>query len=238
MKGTEEGRSVWMEKVNTKAVKILEVLSVLVIVMAQGCEEGRMEWGTGWRGFWQLMMQSRAEEKLGPYLTGPGLFCTMVNHAKWTRGPWFSVYLGLGPGYGVGLVYHSTPVRSECPSIRVLVKRTTSCYDQKNITVSRRDLPFFTQKENVSTSEDQDTYIEFYFSTRKNICINENDPFPSTIIVNKQINVELSRKKATADNYSNNDNIDETRKCQIAIYCISFQCCCQPPIYNIRRSFE
>ena len=30
------------EKVNTKAVKILEVLSVLMIVMAQGCEEGRM----------------------------------------------------------------------------------------------------------------------------------------------------------------------------------------------------
>ena len=106
----EEERSVWMEKVNTKAVKILEVLSVLVIVMARGCEEGWMGWRTGWRGFWQLMMQGRAEEKGGPYLTGPGLFCVMVNCAKWTWGPWFSMYLGLEPGYGVWLVYHSTPV--------------------------------------------------------------------------------------------------------------------------------
>ena len=105
----EEERSVWMEKVNTKAVKILEVLSVLMIVMARGCEEGRMGWGIGWWGFWRLMMQGRAEEKGGPYLTRPGLFCTMVNHVKWTRGPWFSMHLWPVPGYGVGLVYHSTP---------------------------------------------------------------------------------------------------------------------------------
>ena len=97
------------KKVNTKAMKILEVLSVLMIVMAQGCKEGRMGWGTGWRGFWRLMMQGRAEEKGGPYLRGPGLFCTMVNHMKWTLRPWFSMYLGQGPEYGVGFVYHSTP---------------------------------------------------------------------------------------------------------------------------------
>ena len=43
MKGREGGGEECMDKkVNTKAKKILEVLSVLVIVMAQGCEEGRM----------------------------------------------------------------------------------------------------------------------------------------------------------------------------------------------------
>ena len=34
------GRNLHTEKVNTKAVKILKVLSVLVIVMVRGCEEG------------------------------------------------------------------------------------------------------------------------------------------------------------------------------------------------------
>ena len=52
IKGREgRGRNLQMEKVNTKAVKILKVLSVLVIVMVQGCEERRMEWRMGMRGF-------------------------------------------------------------------------------------------------------------------------------------------------------------------------------------------
>ena len=33
----------------------------------------------------------------------------MKKRAKWTRGPWFNVYLGPGSGYEVGLEYHSTP---------------------------------------------------------------------------------------------------------------------------------
>ena len=51
MKGREgRGRNLHTEKVNTKAVKILKVLLVLVIVMPPECEEGRMGWTMGWRG--------------------------------------------------------------------------------------------------------------------------------------------------------------------------------------------
>ena len=47
-----------------------------------------------------------------------------------------------------------------------------------------------------------------------NIRIHSNDPLCISIIVNRQINVE--KKKATADNYPNNHNIDTRRKCQLS----------------------
>ena len=67
--------------------------------------------------------------------------------------------------------------------------------------MSLRDLPCLTQRENVSIGEDQDKYIEFHLGTGE------------IFALIRMINVE--RKKATADNYSNNDIIDETRKCQL-----------------------
>ena len=51
MKGRRKRDGFRDRKVNTKAVKILKVLSVSIIVMAQWCEEGRIGWRMGWRGF-------------------------------------------------------------------------------------------------------------------------------------------------------------------------------------------
>ena len=114
----EGGWEAVMEKANTKAMKNKRLCSVFEMAMPKGVKRGENWKRTGWRGFWRLMERVRAEDKGGPYLTGPGLFCTVVNRAKWTQGPWFTVYLGPGPGSEVGLVYHSTPARDWRPLLR------------------------------------------------------------------------------------------------------------------------
>ena len=53
-------------------------------------------------------MSCGAKEKGGPHLTGAGLFVTMTKRARQTRGPTFNGVLGPGPGFKVGLLYHST----------------------------------------------------------------------------------------------------------------------------------